>query len=329
MDGGGGLRARQLQSQGRPVQVRCGARPDGWSEGAASDGRHPRRGVGGRRRRSSSRRLTRLALQARSGPGCWNGGTVESPELYVREHGETTVEVSAPEDGVSTEGVGNPAEPAVFVGASKDGSKVFFMTKTELTKEAERAGAARSWSCMSTTPTPLKGEARSCASRAGRPRRGRPDDAGGVETFPRSPRRAARCTSTRAEISVHHAGGGGGLYRYDTRTRHDGVCRAEPWLSGARHEPGEHAGTCNVVRAFWEIRGRALGRSGRAANYYTTGDGEFLSFPPPQNITGYDSDGQQELYRYDAGRHREHRVRVVQSGRFERRPMARRSPARP
>ena len=35
----------------------------------------------------------------------------------------------------------NPALPAVFVGASEDGSKVFFMTKTELTKRRHRARA--------------------------------------------------------------------------------------------------------------------------------------------------------------------------------------------
>ena len=59
-----------------------------------------------------------------SGSGCWNGGGANPPQLYVREDGDQTVEVSAPEAGVR-EGGSNPAEPAVFVGASKDGSKVF------------------------------------------------------------------------------------------------------------------------------------------------------------------------------------------------------------
>ena len=57
--------------------------------------------------------------------------------MYVRENGETTVEVSAPEGGGSPPG---GLQPAIYVGASKDGSRVFFMTRTELTKEAEELG---------------------------------------------------------------------------------------------------------------------------------------------------------------------------------------------
>ena len=60
----------------------------------------------------------------------------------MREDGTRTVEVSASEAGVkeAPANPANPAEPAVFVGASNDGSKVFFLTKTELTKEAETLG---------------------------------------------------------------------------------------------------------------------------------------------------------------------------------------------
>lgn len=67
--------------------------------------------------------------------GCWNGATKNSPQLYMRSAGGT-VEVSAPQ------GVTVPAgatHPAVYVGASGDGTKVFFVSETELTPDAVQA----------------------------------------------------------------------------------------------------------------------------------------------------------------------------------------------
>jgi hypothetical protein len=69
-------------------------------------------------------------------PGCWVPGKENPPQLYMREDGARTVEISAPEQGVKVGTPENPTLPAVFVGASSDGSKVFFMTRTELTKNA-------------------------------------------------------------------------------------------------------------------------------------------------------------------------------------------------
>jgi hypothetical protein len=88
--------------------------------------------------------------------GCWNfrpngngeGLPVNAPQLYVRvethEAGEVAhevLEVSASEPGVTEPGSKEPAErptayPVVYAGASADGSRVFFLTQTELTKEA-------------------------------------------------------------------------------------------------------------------------------------------------------------------------------------------------
>lgn len=65
------------------------------------------------------------------GPGCWDGATSNTPQLYLRAADET-VQVSAPEPGV-TDPTGR--HPAVFVGASEDGSKVFFVTTSELTRD--------------------------------------------------------------------------------------------------------------------------------------------------------------------------------------------------
>ena len=51
----------------------------------------------------------------------------------------STLELSAPEAGVSDPTCAHPGEachPAVYAGASEDGSKVFFISEGELTSEA-------------------------------------------------------------------------------------------------------------------------------------------------------------------------------------------------
>jgi hypothetical protein len=73
-----------------------------------------------------------------SGPGCWNGGTVNAPQLYARIGGTSTLDVSEPEPGVSEPGSKEPHERPVlyraeFMGASEDGRKVFFVTESWLT----------------------------------------------------------------------------------------------------------------------------------------------------------------------------------------------------
>jgi hypothetical protein len=60
------------------------------------------------------------------GPGC------PEPALYMRVGGRQTVDVSEPQ-GVSV----SPGGPLVYVGASADGSKVFFATRTALTPAAQ------------------------------------------------------------------------------------------------------------------------------------------------------------------------------------------------
>ncbi len=74
------------------------------------------------------------------GKGCWDGATLNPPQLYVRTDGSSTLDVSAPEPRV--EEAGSPLAhhaplpyPAWYVGASADGSRVFFATKTWLTAD--------------------------------------------------------------------------------------------------------------------------------------------------------------------------------------------------
>jgi hypothetical protein len=73
------------------------------------------------------------------GQGCWNRRAeevehkppVNAPQLYQRVDGTSTLELSAPAEGVSV-----PADeryPTIFVGASETGTRVFFATETWLT----------------------------------------------------------------------------------------------------------------------------------------------------------------------------------------------------
>jgi hypothetical protein len=69
--------------------------------------------------------------------GCWDRQTNKNtPQVYMRANG-ATVQISAPEAGVSEAGKAPVQYPVAYSGASEDGSKVYFVTKTELTKDDE------------------------------------------------------------------------------------------------------------------------------------------------------------------------------------------------
>ena len=76
-----------------------------------------------------------------AGNNCWGGAAKPQsnpPQLYMRFAGKT-IELSKPETGVSDPTCASLEEachPAVYVGASEDGSKVFFISEGELTSEA-------------------------------------------------------------------------------------------------------------------------------------------------------------------------------------------------
>ena len=223
------------------------------------------------------------------GRECWEEHETHVPQLYMREGGKTTVEVSSPEAGVK-EGAGNPEEPAVFVGASSDGSKVFFLTKTELTKEAEVLGL-HDVELYEYDTDAGEGEARLV-----RVSRGGPgvSEGAGVQNVP--------AVSADGSLVYFNATGkltgaapqGGGLYDYDTVTgtttyiAQSGGYPSLPEPAGTWYGK-DVLGSASAIAGLWS-----------SADYYTTADGAFLVFPSTQDITGYDSDGVQELYRYDA-----------------------------
>jgi hypothetical protein len=228
-----------------------------------------------------------------TGSECWSGSK-NAPQLYTRVDGET-IRISAPENGV----VPKTTYPAVYVGASQDGSKVFFLTRTELTRSAEKLGT--------TKPELYEYNAN-----------------GNRESTNWWERKLVRISGGEAEGAVGNvldvpevsADGStvyfnaegeltpkahGGLYRYDTDTGKTTYVlppqsyptdQSEYGTSGETELGGRwysHELTVEETPGLWV-----------EANWYTTHDGRFLIFPSSSDITGYDSNGQRELYRYDA-----------------------------
>ena len=232
------------------------------------------------------------------GSGCWvePGNKVSSvftPQVYMRLEervpGEaegvfSTVEVSAPEQSVHP-----PATyPAVFVGASEDGSRVFFVTRTELTKRAVELGTQSlelyAYNVGGSTEAKNWWERKLVLVSAG----AMEGVSGGVESVPAvSADGSSVYFNGTGELTPGFAGG---LYRFDTGTGETtrvapggGYPASEPiaWFQNPSISPGEDG--LDV-----------------SANYYTTSSGRFLLFASSGEVTGYHSNGKSELYRYDA-----------------------------
>jgi hypothetical protein len=208
--------------------------------------------------------------------GCWNSERRENPpELYMRVNGETTIEVSEPEGG------GTPEYPAVFVGASRNGSKVFFVTRGDLTKEAT----------VLRNHEPELYEYDAEASEGERlVRVSRGDlESGPVEGKVLDVPAISADGSTvyfNAEGDLTPKADGGGLYRYDTetgQTTYVAPPQGYPTKSSVRaHELGED------IQGLWyehEVKDNLMAGLDLEAEYQTTRDGQFLLFGP---------------YRYDA-----------------------------
>ena len=85
----------------------------------------------------------------------------------------------------------------------------------------------------------------------------------------------------------------GGLYRYETAS---GALTYVAQVDAYPHP--------EIVLWYAAAHGTLLSADevgmNLEANYYTTRNGEFLVFGSHADVTGYESDGQEELYRYDA-----------------------------
>jgi hypothetical protein len=237
------------------------------------------------------------------GKGCWRGSSCPAhevscvtPQVYMRLEEEGTVEgetassmleVSAPAAGVEPAVV----YPSVFVGASEDGSRVFFVTRTELTADAVKAKThdLELYECTVAKIEEAGKQRPSCdLTRVSRGESG--DDEGDVEFV--------AAVSADGSTVYFDAGGkltsgapeGGGLYRYDTEN--GTTTYIAPGASYPETSPVPWVESPSI--AFGEVGLNV------EANYYATRDGRFLLFASSGNVTGYDSGGQRELYRYDA-----------------------------
>jgi hypothetical protein len=275
------------------------------------------------------------------GPGCWNKNTVPQenpPELYMRERGADgsfrTVEVSAPEPamvGVDPDGM----QPAAFVGAAANGSKVFFMTKTELTKDD--TGHAPELYEYNTEPGPgEKTLTRISGGETGG--EGNVDFVGAVSSGGSAVYFTAFGELVRGVPGIAEEQGNSyapvNLYRYDTLTGKTTFVTTINEKEFPMAE-GEFASTW----AAEAVSGNIIGTEGRpetvalsnVAEWYTTGDGRYLVFGTSRPLTGFDntkapgtpacerlaeSGGPPppacaELYRYDAEAAEKHEQSIV------------------
>ena len=129
----------------------------------------------------------------------------------------------------------------------------------------------------------MKAKRRWCVSRAGN-RACR----AGWKTLPRSRATGRLCISVRLGNWRRHAGGGGGLYRYDTLTHTTTYIAPNPGYLAPLYK-----GNGVAERTWYEssvARGAYAALDVRAS-YYATGNGEFLVFDSSANLTGYESGG--------------------------------------
>ena len=213
-------------------------------------------------------------------PNCFNAGepSVNPPHLYMRVNGTTTVDVSAPDPGVNDpEGF----QPVQYVGASTDGSKVFFMTRTELTAD-------------DTTHDPELYEYDTLNSTLTRISRGSSGTADGNVRFVGSISNdgsAVYFTAYgRLALGAPKVPNGGeeiNLYHYDTITGTTAFIATISTHDFSDDQVGRYA-------FEWET-----GLDVRS-NWYSTPDGRYLIFGSVMNLTNYNSDGKNEIYRYDS-----------------------------
>jgi hypothetical protein len=218
------------------------------------------------------------------GPGCWNGGPydggaevpaapVNAPQLYLRS-AETTLDLSKPESGVSEEGHAPIAYPAMYVGASEDDSRVFFLTQTKLTKDTPSQRDVELYECeiVQQAGEPTCKLTRVSAGESG-------EAVAGVQTVPAvSADGSAVYFTALGSLTANApavASDQVNLYRYDT---HTGQTVFIATIDGRDYSQGA------TSTQQWGLGEIALSET---QNWYTTPDGRFLLFATARELTGY------------------------------------------
>jgi hypothetical protein len=222
------------------------------------------------------------------GAGCWNATTSPQenpPELYMRLDGTSTVEISAPNTGVHDP---DGPQPAVYVGASADGSKVFFVTKAELT--ADDTGHALELYEYDTEAPEGERLVRVSSGESGTAE-GNIDFVGAVSSDGLAVYFAAFGDLAQGASPLAEASGYANLYRYDTQTRKTTYI-AQTLEHGYPLNPGQSEGWYDNIlpRTAEADRPEFLGLNADA-EWYTTSNGQYLVFGSSLPLTGYDNAG--------------------------------------
>jgi hypothetical protein len=262
------------------------------------------------------------AEQTTATQGCWNRETGEDPPQIYARSGRVTVNVSVPLPDVREEGRLPVQQPAAYIGASVDGSKMFFVSKEELTKDDEGIHDLElyewesdgSGSCDSTS-TDYNVASNGCLSRISHGETGHAvadlravraiSSDGSAVYFTSRSQLTADAPPATAEFGSEELN----LYRYDTNL---GLTTYVATVLEVE-EPDENSGDW----LEW-LAGLTDGRNfapENATNWDTSPDGDYLVFPSTRELTGYHTAGCQglvlpdtqgsadghceELYRYD------------------------------
>jgi hypothetical protein len=227
------------------------------------------------------------------------------PQLYMRVGGHT-IEVSEPEGG-SEPSTGVGPQPVAFAGAAADGSRVFFVTRGELTADDEGKHDPELYEYDAQTGKRRRISSGDSGSAAGNVGWVVPSEDGSTVYFSATGTLASGAP-TLTNVASEYANGEGqeyNLYRYDTET---GATIYIATVSGEDWYHAESGGTLTL-----NIRQPLNGR----ADWQTTPNGDYLLFAAVEDITGYDphdatghcegniggtgGDGNcAEVYRYDA-----------------------------
>jgi hypothetical protein len=203
---------------------------------------------------------------------CWNGATKDAPQVYMHSRGGI-VKLSAPEEGWTPSG---GTSPAIYVGASEDGSRVYFASETELTKDDAGLHDLELYECH------IVEEAEGAKCKLDRISAGTSGTAAAeVWTVPAVAANGSAVYFTALGQLTPGlqplASGEVYLYRYDTSTR-------ETAYVATVGVPDYETGLTSNSK--WYPREIALSAD---ANWYATPDGRYLLFATARELTGYDT----------------------------------------
>jgi hypothetical protein len=218
--------------------------------------------------------------------GCWNRSAIPQenpPQLYMRVDDTTTVEISAPNTGVSDP---DGPKPAVYVGASADDSKVFFLGEGDLTA-GDTTHAPELYEYDSEAPA---GErlVRVSGGESGTAE-GNVDFVGAISSDGSTVYFAAYGKLARGASALNEETEGPvNLYRYDTATG------KTTYIAAINSTDYPLAPLETTERWFGGRIGSGAGHTAEpalytAANWYTTANGQYLVFGSDLPLTGYEN----------------------------------------